>query len=236
MSEPVRPRFYGRRRSRRLRPRRRALLETLLPGLRLTPPSDGAPLDPAALFARPPADIWLEVGFGAGEHLAAQARAHPEVGFIGCEPFVDGVAALLAALDDAARAGAPIDNVRILDDDARPLLDALPDACLGRVFLLFSDPWPKRRHHRRRVIQRATLDSLARLMRPGAELRFASDHMGYVAWTLQHMLAHPAFEWTARRPADWRQRPADWPATRYQRKALAEGRVCVYLRFARRPA
>ena len=173
-------------------------------------------------------DLWLEIGFGGGEHLAAQAAANPGTGFIGCEPFINGVASLLAEID---RLG--LTNIRIFDDDARLMLKALPDACLGRVFVLFADPWPKKRHHRRRFIAPDTLDQLARLMKDGAELRFASDHMGYVRWALSRLTAHADFQWTAAGPADWRTRPADAVETRYEEKALQKGLSCVYLSFSR---
>ncbi len=221
---------YGRRLGHRLRPGRRRLLETLLPELRLEPPAAGGVLDLAAAFAPAIRDVWLEVGFGAGEHLAAQAAAHVDVGLIGCEPFVNGVAALLARIDAEG-----LSNVRIFDDDARLLLDAVPEASIGRVFVLFPDPWPKKRHHKRRFIAPGTLDSLARLMRDGAELRFASDHMDYVRWTLDHLTGHGAFSWTARGPEDWRRYPDGALATRYQAKARRRGVPCVYLNFRRRP-
>ena len=194
-------RWYGRRRGRKLRKGHQNLLDTLLPRLRLLPPEDGH-LDLYSLFPKPPEDIWLEVGFGAGEHLAAQARAHPGIGFIGCEPFVNGVATLLASIK-----GEGISNIRIYDDDARLLFDCLPDACFGRVFILFSDPWPKKRHHRRRFIGPETLEQFTR---------------------------HSCFAWTARRPHDWRQRPHDGFETRYETKALGRGAACIYLRFVRR--
>ena len=224
--------LYGRRRhGHRLRKGRLALLETALPRLALNLPEDGGGIgDPGALFASAPRETWLEIGFGAGEHLVAQAQAHPDIGFIGCEPYINGVASLLhriASLDLA--------NLRILTDDARLLIGALPDACLGRVFLLFPDPWPKRRHHKRRFVQQANLDQLARVMKDGAVFRCATDHGDYCRWTLAHVLAHPAFAWPVRRPTDWRTRPADWPATRYELRTQAEGRPSVYLGFNRRP-
>jgi len=221
-------RFHGRRRGRRLRPGRAALLGTLLPRLRFSIPAEG-PLDPASLFSRPPAQIWLEIGFGAGEHLAAQAQSRPDVGFVGCEPYVNGVAALLARVDALDLA-----NVRIYDDDARPLLDVLSDASVHRVFVLFSDPWPKARHHRRRFIGDATVAALARVLADEGELWFATDDAGYVRWTLDHVTRHPAFTWTARRPQDWRHPPAGWVETRYESKALTRGATCAYLRFVRR--
>lgn len=220
-------RSFGRRKGHRLRSGRRQLLESLLPRLRIDP---SGPVDRESLFPRPIASLWLEIGFGAGEHLAAQARAHPDVGFVGCEPFVNGVAALLAEID---RDG--LDNIRILDDDARLLLPALPDACLDRVFLLFADPWPKARHHKRRFLGPESLNALARLLGDGGELRFASDHMGHVRWALFHTLRHREFAWTAMGPEDWRRRPGDGLPTRYERKALQKGEACVYLTFRRRP-
>ena len=162
-------RIYGRRRGRPLRPGQRHLQETLLPRLAVTPPETGV-LDPASLFAERPESVWLEIGFGAGEHLAAQAEAHPEIGFIGCEVFENGVARLVAEI---ARRG--LGNIRIFPDDVRVLLDALAPASLDRVFILFPDPWPKARHHKRRLVSTATLDRLAVLMRTGAELRLATD-------------------------------------------------------------
>lgn len=192
--------------------------------------ADGGPIAPAGLFARPVDDLWVEVGFGAGEHLAAQAAAHREVGFIGAEPFVNGVARLLADVD-----AAKLDNLRIVTDDARLLLRRLPDASVGRLFVLFPDPWRKTRHHKRRIVGPATLPDLARIMADGAELRLATDHPGYLAWMLEHVRADGRFEWLARRPADWRARPPDWPATRYEEKAGRAGRNCAFLRFRRRP-
>ncbi len=186
-------------------------------------------LEPRALFPHKPDQVWLEIGFGGGEHLAEQARAHPDVGLIGCEVFLNGIATLLALVSSHGLA-----NVRVHPEDARDLLDALPDASLDRVFLLFPDPWPKRRHAERRFIQPANLDLLARLMRPGAELRVASDDPTYIGWALAHLVRHPAFAWTARGPADWRARTVDWPGTRYESKALREGRQPVFLRFTRR--
>ena len=221
---------HGRRRGRRLRPGRRRLLEDLLPRLR-------APVaDLAALPRRPPreafrgySDIWLEIGFGQGEHLAAQARAKPGTLFIGCEPYVNGVSSLLRTI-----ASEGIGNVLIHDDDARDLLDSLPDASIGRLFLLFPDPWPKRRHRKRRFVSPANLDRIARVLVDGAEFRFATDHAGYVRWTLRHVLDHAALEWPATRPGDWRRKAGDWPETRYERKAVAQGRDCVYMTFRRR--
>ncbi|MSO54001.1 MAG: tRNA (guanosine(46)-N7)-methyltransferase TrmB [Rhodospirillales bacterium] len=225
-AEPAEPlRWFGRRHGRPLRPGRARLIEAVLPALTLDLLAAGR-LDPASLFAG--RDVWLEIGFGAGEHLAAQAKANPDIGFIGCEPFVNGVASLLAAVERDGLA-----NLRLFTDDARLLLPLLPEASIARVFVLFSDPWPKARHWKRRFIQIPVLDELARVMRDGAEFRFASDHKGYVNWTLEHALGHPAFSWMAEGPKDWRERPADAIATRYETKALRQAVSCVYLRFTR---
>jgi len=220
--------FYGRRKGRALRPGRQSLVETLLPRLRID--VSGRTIDPAAMFAFPVEDVWLEVGFGGGEHLAAQARSHPAVGMLGCEPFINGVGRLLSEIgrDD-------IRNIRIHPDDTRDLIDVLPDASIGRVFVLFADPWPKRRHQCRRFIGPANLAALARIMKDGAELRLASDQMLLVRWMLFHVTRHDAFEWTAQAPSDWRSRPVDWPQTRYEAKAIVRGETCVYLTFRRRP-
>lgn len=226
-------RSYGRRRGKRMTRTRTDLLETLLPKLRVPIPEDGKGcIDLVALFQKNVTDIWFEIGFGAGEHLAGQAEAHPATGFIGCEPFINGVANLLAEIEKCS-----LTNVAVFDDDARMVLDALPDRCLGRVFILFPDPWPKARHWKRRIFSTETLNLLARVMKPGAELRFATDHMapdgGYLRWALGCAVRHPAFQWLAQGPDDWRGRPLDWIPTRYERKALAEGLAPVCLRFRR---
>jgi tRNA (guanine-N7-)-methyltransferase len=221
--------LYGRRRGRPLRAGQQELRATLLPQLLVTLPETGA-FDPSGLFAPPLEDLWLEVGFGGGEHLAAQAEAHPEIGFIGCEVFENGVVKLLG---EVQRRG--LGNVRVLVDDARLLIRALPEACLGRAFVLFPDPWPKLRHHKRRFVATPMLDALARAMKEGAELRLATDDVDYLRWMLERAPVHPDFEWLARRPADWRERPADWPATRYEQKAITAGRRPAFLRLRRRP-
>lgn len=172
----------------------------------------------------------MEIGFGAGEHLEAQARAHPEIGFIGCEPYINGVASLLSRLREQGNPG----NIRLHPGDARDLLDALPDGCIARLFVLFPDPWPKTRQHKRRIVAPAMLDDFARVLAPGAELRAATDDMDYAAWMLEHVRAHPEFAWDVMGPPDWRDRPADWVPTRYEQKALAAGSPCVYFRFRRR--
>ena len=187
-----------------------------LQGQTSTSPQGGGEID----------DVWLEVGFGAGEHLYWQAEHHPRIGMIGAEPFVNGVAKLLSKFE-----GEPPRNIRLHMDDAREIIDALPDASLGRVFILFPDPWPKTRHHKRRFIQTEMLDHLARVMKPGAELRFGSDDALLVEYTLERVMAHPSFSWTATCPEDWRTRPSDWPQTRYEAKQLHG--APAFLRFVR---
>ena len=223
----LRRHIYGRRKGKKLRAGQDRLVRELLPTIRV-PLSDAPVAAPETWFEPRPQATWLEIGFGGGEHLFARASAHPDIGFIGCEPFINGVAKLLSAISSAGTG-----NVRIHDGDARDLLEALPASCIDRVFLLYPDPWPKARHHKRRFISPDTLDQLARIMRPGSEILFASDIAGYVRWTLAHMRRHGDFRWKAERPADWRSPPRDWPGTRYEDKALAEGRSPAYLTFER---
>ena len=187
-------------------------------------------LDPRALFAGPVDAVWLEIGFGGGEHLAAQAAAAPAIGMIGAEVFENGVVKLLGEIERRKLA-----NLRLFVDDARLLLAALPEASLQRVFILFPDPWPKLRHHKRRIVSGETLDRLAFAMADGAELRLATDDADYLRWMLERATRHADFEWLARRAEDWRERPADWPPTRYEQKALAAGRKPAFLRLRRRP-
>jgi tRNA (guanine-N7-)-methyltransferase len=219
--------LYGRRKGPQLRPHQARLIETLLPRLRLDLDSP-ALAEPSQLFAGRAADVWLEIGFGGGEHLAWQAKTHPEIGFIGCEAYVNGIAKLLVAVE-----AENLSNIRIHDGDARELLARLGEATIGRAFLLFPDPWPKRRHHKRRFVTLETLAALHRIMRPGALFRFASDSGDYVAWTLARVRAHGGFEWLAERPEDWRERLPDWPETRYEFKARRQGRPPVFLSFRR---
>jgi tRNA (guanine-N7-)-methyltransferase len=222
-AERTRRMLYGRRKGPKLSAHQQQLLDHLLPKLELhlTPRAD-----PRSYFSESLEDVWLEVGFGGGEHLVWQAQHNPNVGIIGAEPYVNGVVKLLSHLESESAA-----NIRVYAGDAREILEALPEASLGRVFILFPDPWPKARHHKRRFIQRDALDELARVMKPGADLRFASDDAGYVEWTLERLMAHPAFEWSASRVTDWQTRPADWPPTRYEAKQL-HGKP-VFLKFRR---
>jgi tRNA (guanine-N7-)-methyltransferase len=216
--------FFGRRKGKRLRSGQEELLETLLPRLRV--PAD-APVDVAALLPGS-RSVTLEIGFGGGEHLAAQARAHRDTGFIGCEPFVNGMAKLLAVVDAEG-----LSNVRLWDRDATELLPLLPAGAIDTVYLLYPDPWPKRRQRKRRFISDEGLRALARIMRRGAELRFATDIDDYAGWVLARVLRSPDFEWTARRPDDWRRPWDGWPGTRYEAKAGHEGRTPAYLTFRR---
>lgn len=218
-------RFYGRRKGPKLTVRQAGLMESLLPELHVAP--DDARLSaPVQLFERPPKALWLEVGFGKGEHLLAQALANPDTGFIGCEPYLNGVAALMAQIDDSGA-----DNIRVYTDDARHIMRTLPEGCLDRLFLLHPDPWPKARHAKRRFIGPENLDMIARVLKPGGEFRVGTDHPIYREWTVMQMAQRSDFIWLAKTPADWRTKPADWPDTRYEGKAL-EGEP-VYLRYKR---
>jgi tRNA (guanine-N7-)-methyltransferase len=227
VSEHQRKYFYGRRKGHPLTALQAERLARLLPQLR---PDFGtpAPRPLAGLFGSGISEVWLEIGFGGGEHLAWQAERNPKIGIIGAEPFVNGVAHLATSIEQHRLA-----NVRVHDGEVQELLAWLPVASIARAFILFPDPWPKRRHHKRRLVSVATLQSLARVMGPGAELRIATDIGDYMRTTLQAVLAEGNFVWPALSPADWRQRPADWPATRYEAKALAAGRRCAYFRFQR---
>jgi tRNA (guanine-N7-)-methyltransferase len=217
--------FYGRRKGRPLRKGRRSLFDDLLPRLTIAWCA-GETLDPRGLFEPTPRAVWLEIGFGGGEHLAAQAAANPDIGFIGCEVFEAGIA---SGLGHIAEAG--LRNVRLHPEDARDLLAVLAPRSLDRVFLLFPDPWPKRRHEQRRFIGQDNLDRLAALMRDGAELRIASDDPTYQEWVLRHVPVHPAFRWQAEAPGDWLERPSDAVETRYEKKARAAGRTPMFFRF-----
>jgi tRNA (guanine-N7-)-methyltransferase len=221
-------RSFGRRRGRKLSARQEHLLTELGPRVRpdLSRPALKSATD---LFDVPVTKVWLEIGFGGAEHLVWQARHHPNVGIIGCEPFEEGVVKALTLIKDEGLA-----NIRVHPDDVRPLLRWLPAASLDRVFVLFPDPWPKARHRKRRLVGTPLLDQLARIMKPGAELRLATDIGDYARTMLAALMRHPSFRWTAARAADWRERPNDWPETRYEAKALREGRRCTYLRFVRR--
>ena len=228
MTETLRLRSYGRRKARPLSERKDRLFNELLPALRL-PLAKPAPSPLTELFAQRVTDIWLEIGFGSGEHLFWQAEHHPDIGFIGCEPFINGVASLLGKIEAAKLA-----TIRIHDGDARDVLAWLPDNSIGRIFVLFPDPWPKKRHQKRRLISPGTIVQVARVLVPGGELRFASDNGDYAGEALLTILADGAFVWTAECAKNWRMRPSDWPETRYERKALSAGAKPAYLSFRRR--
>lgn len=221
---PPPDRLYGRTRGHRLRPRQQRLLEIALPRFRFTP--DRHPRDVFGLPA-----VWLEIGFGSGEHAQASAAGHPEAGLIACEVFANGICSLLSRLvPEGEEATAPVPaNLRIWPDDVRRLLGQLPGDCLERLFLLFPDPWPKVRHAKRRFVHPAMLPAVARVLKAGAEWRVASDDPTYQAWVAEVMAATPLF-----RAADAHTvRPPDWPPTRYEAKVLREGRSPIYWRFIR---
>ncbi len=224
-----RDKLHGRRRGHKLRAGQQARLDHELTPKQTTPAAIAA-AGPAEIFPFSPREIWLEIGFGGGEHVAWQSAHNPDIGVIACEVFQTGIVTLLAQLE-----GRTQDNVRIVTEDARLVLDVLPDASIGRAFILFPDPWPKTRHHKRRIVSPETMDALARVMKDGAELRLGTDDILYLRAMLEIACTHPDFEWLARRPADWRERPADWPQTRYEAKGIAQGRPPAFLRLKRRP-
>ena len=200
----------------------------MLPRFLLPIPQAGR-LEPRAAFSAPKREVWLEIGFGGGEHLAVQAECHPEISLIGCEVFEPGIAKLLAQIERRH-----LDNIRIFANDARLIIAALQPSSIDRVFILFPDPWPKRRHEKRRFVSRETLDTLAAIMTDGAELRLATDDGNYLSWMLERLTKHPSFEWIVRGPCDWRNRPKHWPPTRYEEKARAAGRAPAFLLLRRR--
>ena len=228
MDEEARSRgaFFGRRKGHSLRSRQAELFESLLPRLAIN--LSAAAGDLRSLFPLAVDDVQLEIGFGGGEHLLARAQANPRIGFIGAEPFVNGMAKALVAIDQARLA-----NLRLHHADAVALLDWLPPASLGRIDLLYPDPWPKRRHWKRRFVNAENIARLARVLRPGGEFRFASDWANYSEWTLARLLRAPQFVWTAERADDWRKPWPDFFRTRYEAKAVREGRVPCYLTFRR---
>ena len=215
-------RTFGRLKSRSLKPRQSRLMDDLLP--RIAAPA--TPFDPHKL-AGAAREVWLEAGFGAGEHLTGQAAAHPDVLLLGAEPFVNGLGACLAHIDDAG-----LTNVRLHAGDVRALMALLPDASIDRLYILFPDPWPKTRHKKRRLIQPDFIAEAARLLKPGAPLRFATDWTDYADWTLERFLASPDFRWAAQRADDWRRPWPDHMTTRYEAKRLGD---CdpIWLEFER---
>ena len=216
--------FYGRRKGRPLRNTSKRLLEELLPAY-VVPDNTS---DPAKLFTHNPSKLYLEIGFGGGEHLAMVAKNHPENAYIGAEPFLNGVSSFLKYCQNEA-----LKNVRIWPDDIRLQLSSWPNECLDGIFIMFPDPWPKIRHSSRRIINKDNLAAFARLIKVGGSLRMASDHASAKNWILSGMLENPYFDWTAERPDDWNVQPHDWPETRYMRKALKEGRRPAWFDFKR---
>lgn len=220
--------FFGRRHGKTIRPLQAAALAELLPKYEID--LGVPPLEPlTGLFRSSVNEVRLEIGFGGGEHLLHRARSEPSTGFIGIEPFVNGMARVMNALKDA-----PLDNLKVYGDDATRALDWLPAGSIAGIDLLYPDPWPKKRHWKRRFVSKVNLDRFARVLRPGGRFRFASDIDTYVSWTLLHCRAHPAFNWLASSADDWRKPYPDWPGTRYEAKAMREGRQPAYLTFQRR--
>ena len=227
MADLIDHRFYGRRKGRRMRVRQQQDFNQLLPKFSFNLPESSF-CNPKLFFSRPTKDIWLEIGFGYGEHLAILAECNPDIGFIGCEVFENGIGHLLSAIAEKN-----MENIRIFPQPAQPLLQRLPDQSIGRIFLLFPDPWPKKRHARRRFVQPETIEILGRILKEGGELRMASDDPGLITWITEHMMRSQDFRWLADSAGDWLARPADWPSSRYEEKAINKGIQPVYWRFER---
>lgn len=226
---PEKPQFlrsYGRRKARKLRPAKVKLVDGAFARYVFSLP-EAQPVSPASLLPDKK-EYRLEIGFGDGGHLAFQAKKHPEIGFIGAEPFLNGVASLVEKAEEEK-----LDNISIYHDDVRMLLQALPDASLDRVDMLFPDPWPKARHKKRRLVQPEMINMLARLIKPCGILRLASDDTDYVEWMLLCLKDNPQFAWTAKQASDWKNEPADWIQTKYQKKAISEGRYSTFLEYRR---
>ena len=219
-------RFYGRRSGHALSERKKALLNELLPS-KLINLTDSNVFDPSQLFGSD-MELWMEIGFGSGEHIAYQAEQYPEVGFIGCEPYINGVVSLLDYIEKKS-----LNNIRIYNNDARILIKQLLPDKLSRVFLLFSDPWPKKRHHFRRFVNSENLDALSRVMKDAAELKFSSDNSDFVRSSLYAFYRHKNFNWLFNECRDWYTSFDPSVVTRYERKAIMGGRKCVYLTFKR---
>ena len=219
--------FFGRRKGHKLRAHQADLIEALLPRLALDI-SSPAPERLTEIFDQPLDDVRLEIGFGGGEHLVAEALAFPKIGFIGCEPYVNGMAKILAQIE-----AHNVANIRLFAGDAAELLAWVPPRSLARIDLIHPDPWPKRRHWKRRFVQDTTVAAMARAIAPSGEFRFVSDIDDYCGWTLAHLLRSPEFVWLAERAVDWQQPWDGYTMTRYGRKAEREGRVAAYLRFRR---
>jgi len=219
--------FFGRRKGHKLRPRQAQLIETLLPRLAVDL-SRAAPDDLRVLFPAPITDVALEIGFGGGESMIAQANARPDIGVIGVEPFINGMAKALAAIETGN-----VKNIRLHFDDAAALIEWLPDASVARIDLIHPDPWPKRRHWKRRFVQDEMVARLARILRPAGQLRFVTDVADYAGWVLQRLLRSAEFAWTAQCADDWRRAWPEFIPTRYHVKAAREGRAPCFLTFRR---
>ena len=232
------PKFYGRRKGRIIRKAKTTLLESFLPSIKIT---DKSELNKDKLFGTPVEKIALEIGFGDGQHLAGQAKNHPEIGFIGAEVFQNGVANLLTLLTGIKEGThlpekinleeGRVDNIRVFDDDIRLLFQQIPDAFLDKVYILFPDPWPKKRHANRRLVNPDNLKEIARILKKGGILRIATDHKIYKGWALRQVKENGNFFWTAKCGNDWKKEPEDWVQTKYELKALREGRRPVFLDF-----
>ncbi len=235
--------FYGRRKGKKIKPSREVLLDHLLPRLRLPRFDENQSVSPDCVFPFKPKEVWLEIGFGGGEHLAEQSFRYQDIGFVGAEVFLNGVTSLLTHLSGKERTddiGQDVclkegrtDNVRIYDEDVRDILPSFQASSFDRIYVLFPDPWPKRKHKDRRFIGPKNLAVLSRLLKKGGELRIASDDMNYIRWSLEHLLKHQDFQWTAQTSLDWTSPPCDWVSTRYEQKALAKGKKPIYLIFKR---
>ncbi len=241
LSEQTQPKFYGRRQGRKIRKAKTGLLEAFLPQIQI---NSNTVFKKESLFGCPVNKIYLEIGFGNGEHLAGQALKNPDIGFIGAEVFKNGVANLLTLITgikekkDLPETGIKleknrVDNIRIFSDDVRILFSQIPDSFIDKIFVLFPDPWPKKRHENRRFINHENLKEIARILKKGGILRVATDHKVYKSWTLHQLHDCPFFTWTATCGNDWKRPPSDWIETKYQRKALQEGRRPVFLDFVR---
>ncbi|MCA0400966.1 MAG: tRNA (guanosine(46)-N7)-methyltransferase TrmB [Proteobacteria bacterium] len=221
--------LYGRSKGKALRAAQAGRIDELLP--RMTIDLQALAEGPGRCFADNPPEAMLEIGFGGGEHLAQMAKTHPQIGFLGVEPFLNGVAKLLAAIEEGG-----LGNVKLLRGDGRDVLAALPDASLARVYLLYPDPWPKRRQRKRRIVDMTFLAEVARVLRPGGEFRFATDIDDYAGWVLARIAQQDRLVWLAEKADDWRQPWPEWHRTRYEEKAIREGRVPGYFRFVKRDA
>ncbi|MEC7661179.1 MAG: tRNA (guanosine(46)-N7)-methyltransferase TrmB [Pseudomonadota bacterium] len=220
--------FRGRRHGRKLRPQLDKLFKENLHTFLVEEGLKSDKIDLTTFFSIKPKKFWLEIGFGGGEHLAWQAKLHPEIGFLGFEPYINGVASLVRHLVSER-----LSNVRIFPEDIRPFLNKLPNGCISKIFILFPDPWPKSKHRKRRIIQYETLSEFHRILKPKGKLRIATDHVDYLTWILIHFNNFNGFQWVAKSPKNWRCRVSNWPQTRYEQKAIRQGREPAFLEYRR---